>query len=443
MEAHYTGLPLILITADRPRVYRGTGAPQSAEQVGLFSHYTQAAFDLEEGDCYALDDWSGRGPLHLNVCFEEPKDALCRELKLDDALIIPEKFISSPLPFSPDPHFLHFLKQVNCPLVVVGALPAAQREACIHFIQSLQAPVYAEAMSGIREDVRLEPLRVSRIDSIWEVSARNNYPIDGVLRLGAIPTCRLWRDLEQMPHVNVYSVSEHPFSGLSHTGVFHTSLSHFFSWVSNCLPVKDYSLKERWLAADRVSYQQLLQLFEEEPEAEPSLIHALSAKFPSRSKVYLGNSLPIREWDQAATYAQKHYDMSANRGVNGIDGQVSTFLGFASPGQDNWAILGDLTAIYDLAAPWIGPQIADRAATVVVVNNGGGRIFARMFSHPAFQHQHELSFEPWARLWGCPYEKWESIPNEISPHFQSIRLIELVTNHAVTERFWDKLKSLP
>lgn len=62
IEAYYSGLPLILITADRPARFRGTGAPQSIEQVGLFGVYAETS----------LDAWSGAMPLHLNIEFDEP-----------------------------------------------------------------------------------------------------------------------------------------------------------------------------------------------------------------------------------------------------------------------------------------------------------------------------------------------------------------------------------
>jgi 2-succinyl-5-enolpyruvyl-6-hydroxy-3-cyclohexene-1-carboxylate synthase len=62
IEAYYSGLPLVLITADRPARFRGTGAPQSIEQLGIFGVY--AATDPEA--------WDRRRPLHLNIEFEEP-----------------------------------------------------------------------------------------------------------------------------------------------------------------------------------------------------------------------------------------------------------------------------------------------------------------------------------------------------------------------------------
>ena len=62
IEAYYSGIPLILITADRPARFRGTGAPQSIEQVGLFGVYAESN----------LESWSGAKPLHLNIEFDEP-----------------------------------------------------------------------------------------------------------------------------------------------------------------------------------------------------------------------------------------------------------------------------------------------------------------------------------------------------------------------------------
>jgi len=62
IEAHYSGAPLILVTADRPARFRGTGAPQSIEQLGLFGGY--AATEVE--------GWDRRSPLHLNIEFDEP-----------------------------------------------------------------------------------------------------------------------------------------------------------------------------------------------------------------------------------------------------------------------------------------------------------------------------------------------------------------------------------
>jgi 2-succinyl-5-enolpyruvyl-6-hydroxy-3-cyclohexene-1-carboxylate synthase len=439
MEAHYTGLPLILMTADRPRRFRGKGAPQSAEQVGLFSWYAHEVQDLAEGDECQLSNWTRQGPLHLNLCFEEPNDHDCHSIRLNFCEVAEPPIRQPDCCF--EESYLAFLKQTRFPFVIVGALPPSRHEAVIRFLLHLKAPVYLEGISGIREDPRLASLRITRIEQIWSVSAHQGYPIDGILRLGGVPTVRLWRDLEYKERqISVCSVSEQPFSGLSCADVITTSLSSFCTWAQTIKSSLNQS-DLKWKEVDRAAQHALLALFEEEPQAEASLIHALSSKIPTGSKVYLGNSLPIREWDQAATYEPRGFQMACNRGVNGIDGQIATFLGFSSPEQDNWSILGDLTVLYDLVAPWVSSQLPETSINLVLVNNGGGAIFKNMFAHRAFQNSHHLHFEPFANFWGWQYERWESIPSMISQS-QGPRLIELVPNAEATERFWQRLKEI-
>ena len=74
MEGYYSGDPLLLVTADRPRRSRGSGAPQAAEQVGLFGVYAPWNQDLAFGEICQLSEWNQKAPAHLNVCFEEPKN---------------------------------------------------------------------------------------------------------------------------------------------------------------------------------------------------------------------------------------------------------------------------------------------------------------------------------------------------------------------------------
>ena len=62
IEAYYSGLPLVLLTADRPARFRGTGAPQSIEQVEIFGAYAETSLSM----------WTGMRPLHLNIEFDEP-----------------------------------------------------------------------------------------------------------------------------------------------------------------------------------------------------------------------------------------------------------------------------------------------------------------------------------------------------------------------------------
>lgn len=367
MEAAYSGVPLLLITADRPRRYRGTGAPQTCEQVGIFGVYATFSQDLAENEQCTLEGWDLLSPAHLNVCFDEPLvDKICTEsfvpAKKTAIRVLGE---SRPLD--------HFLESVHRPLVLVSTLEARDREAVLSFLLELNAPVYAEAISGLREEPRLQHLRV------FDVVEH-----DSVLRIGGVPTIRLWRELEE----SVLSISPLPFSGLSSGALIQTDLTLFFS---------TYCVKKRFVPIPSQEKSEL--------SGEQLLIRRLSQRIPEGSLVYLGNSLPIRHWDAVA--GMRRFEVFASRGLNGIDGQIATFLGLCRPDRENWAVIGDLTALYDLAAPWIIPQLEAKKIAICVVNNGGGQIFKKMFASEAFLHTHNLSFEPIAKFWGLEYGSLE------------------------------------
>lgn len=410
MEAYYTSTPLIAVTADRPRRYRGCNAPQAAEQVGLFGIYTPLQYDLEADEHFSLTGWSGRSPVHLNVCLEEPK-----RKEASFSFKKPQEF-NSQLPNAHLNGLDQFLMDVDHPLVVLGALRLSVRETVTQFLVKLNAPVYLEGQSGLRTDRRLAHLRV------YDPQLKE---YDGVLRIGGIPTHRIWRELEGK---KVCSLSEHPFSGLPGGQIIHTCLDSLKSEASFSTPVLQ----------KQIEFQEgLLELFKDEPLAEATLIYQLSTSLPEKSLVYLGNSLPIREWDLAATYDDKQLEVQASRGLNGIDGQLSCFFGLCQKERLNVALLGDLTLLYDLVAPWCLKDLSFPYA-LVLINNGGGKIFSRLYDNPAIQNLHHLNFAHFAKFWQMPYQEWREVPAQ--PKLQG--LIELVPDPAATDRFNAKLDAL-
>jgi 2-succinyl-5-enolpyruvyl-6-hydroxy-3-cyclohexene-1-carboxylate synthase len=89
-----------------------------------------------------------------------------------------------------------------------------------------------------------------------------------------------------------------------------------------------------------------------------------------------------------------------------------------------------------MAGPWILNQLENIKVSIIVVNNGGGKIFSGMFPQPEFQNSHHLNFRSLAELWHLTYEKWSAIPNEgVAANAQ---LIEMTPDGESTERFWEK-----
>jgi 2-succinyl-5-enolpyruvyl-6-hydroxy-3-cyclohexene-1-carboxylate synthase len=398
IEAYYSGIPLILISADRPARFRGTGAPQSIEQVGIFGVYAETE----------LETWTRARPLHLNIEFDEPLLPPTH----------PRRTISPPSSAAEEGGLIARHSPggvVGKPLVILGALPPAQRDRVRNFVRTLNAPTYAEPLSGLREDPDL-PLITAGERMIGHAS------FDSVIRIGGVPTLRFWRDLEtrELPVVHFTDV---PFTGLTR-GELHPL---------DALPEPaTLPRDDAFFARDREIAARFAQILDDEPESELAMIRVLSNELTPGTRVYLGNSLPIREWDLAATREPRGFVYEANRGANGIDGQLSTFLGWTDPEHDNVCVLGDLTAIYDLNAPWIVPQLGHARFRIVIVNNGGGRIFSRVASlralDPALRERiientHGVRFEQWAKMW-------------------SIDVTELRPDEEASKRVWQRYDAL-
>jgi 2-succinyl-5-enolpyruvyl-6-hydroxy-3-cyclohexene-1-carboxylate synthase len=437
MEAYYTATPLVAITADRPRSYRGTNAPQTCEQVGLYGIYASWNADVEGSEKIDLSTWDRQSPAHINVCFQEP-------LKVDyEGIELKAKNEIVPEPLSVTSSFdaLNvFLNTVKNPLAIIGALDNSARACVKQILNRLNIPVYAESLSGLREDPSLAHLRIHQSANLWKTAAKHGYPIDGILRIGRIPTVRLWRDLEDLEgKVKVCSLSDVPYSGLSWGSVITTNFDQSLNnnALMNSFQQEKYAA---WRIADKHYQDRLEDLFKENALAEPSLVHTLSKRIPEDSVVYLGNSMPIREWDLATPYQARGFDMWATRGLSGIDGQISTFLGLCRQDVSNWALLGDLTTLYDMAGLWAAKQLQQTSFNLVIVNNGGGQIFSRMYKEPAFLNSHRLRFKALADLWEMEYLLWEEIPNILPIGGQ--RIIELIPHENATKTFWQKAGSL-
>lgn len=432
-EAYYTGVPLVAITADRPRSYRGTNAPQSCEQVGLYGIYAPWSADLEGEELLDISSWDKKGPAHLNVCFKEPLQCAYQ----GDELVIKKEKGCPHMPSKDLSRLSHFLAHVQRPLVLVGSLEAGVRDAVRAFLTRLGAPVYAEGTSGLREDAALSPMRVYQPTGLWHRAEKAGYPVDGILRIGGIPTARLWRDLEELEgKIQVCSVSDRPFSGLSWGDVIFSPLGALENY---CPRAFDSALSLNWKKVDGAYQKTVERLCKEEPCAEVSLMHELAVRLPKDAFIYLGNSLPIRNWDLAAPYVDKNFDVRATRGLSGIDGQVSTFLGLCRSDKSNWAILGDLTTLYDMAGFWVASQLKQISFTLFIVNNGGGQIFSRMYRQPEFINAHSIKFKALADLWGLDYERWEHIPENLP--LGGKRIVELVADPEAYQSFWQKLTS--
>lgn len=419
IESHYQGRPLIILSADRPSRFRGSGSPQSIEQKDIFGGMVEKCVDIEsELGVFASLEWSRLRPLHLNLCLEEPQshrpsiEALHSAARSCEA-VLREKVDPAPAPSVRSPGLGNLdVSLFQRPLVVVGPIARRWRGQVLEFLKGISTPIYAESTSGLSGVPELADRLLFGEDLAQAALSRG--VCDSVLRVGSVPTLRLWRDLEEkyrdLPVLNLVS-PEASWSGLGRKNavwnIEFRNLSSLKLKVSGESGAPAGASPVELFEASRKSAEFFGSLVERFPASEMALVSALSQR-TQNFHVYIGNSLPIREWDWVS-WRRGYRDIFANRGANGIDGQVITSLGW-SEGEKSPALtlVGDLTALYDLASLAVSPQLNPGCRHVVVMNNGGGMIFRRIFPNPSFLNTHETSFQGWAQMFGWNYRLWKS-----------------------------------
>ena len=429
IEAYYQKVPLILITADRPQKYRGTGAPQAIEQMGIFSQYANS-FDVVDEDTFPK---CSSYPLHLNICLEEPTE---------------QDWITGPLDLEKGPTDLFrgpedscvesiddFCRGADDLLVIAGSLSPQEGLQLLPFLKKLKAPLLADSTSNI------PPGEYSL--KCGEKLLRKWRPSQ-VLRLGGVPSFRFWRDLEtndlQVMNVMLKGCHEKSFSGLGRP-----SQDVLLSNLEVLNAVGERKLNSQIFDADTVLSRELESLLGEFPYSEVAFIRKLSS-YVKNSALYLGNSLPIREWSLLNPVNGPTF---GNRGANGIDGQISSFFGLANSYAETWAVVGDQTALYDLNSLALTHQKSKRNLNakrrIVIMNNGGGKIFSHLnysgvldaSQRKILENQHRWEFQSWAEMFAWDYQAWNKDNCLIDTQRDDI-IVEIFPDSTQSHHFWSE-----
>ena len=365
VEAAHAGVPLVVVTADRPARLRGTGANQTTEQDGIFGPFAPtldvAAVDLDDLRAFVRSH-EGRRPVHLNVQLDDP-------LLPDDAGWdggeVPEWTATLATPP------LERLVLDLGPRTVVVAGDDAGPPARV-LAERAGWPLLAEPSSGCRTG-------------------------DAVVR-----TYRLLLDGELGRQVERAVVFGHPTLSrpvsrlLARDDVEVVSVRHRGRWTRRPFPVAgqvdqldvpgpdDTAWLDAWRESDRATSRQLDRLLAAEPDLTPhEVAGAVSRAVPRRGLLVVGASNPIRDLDlMVAPYeVGGRRKVIANRGLAGIDGTTSSAIGAALGRPQSSraiALMGDVTFLHDTTGLFLGPREERPDLTIVVVNDDGGSIFATL-----------------------------------------------------------------
>ncbi len=399
LEAAHAGVPLVVVSADRPARLRATGANQTTDQVGIFGPLVPTYDVAAVADLDAIP-WDAPGPLHLNVRLDEP-------LVPEGALIPTVRDASSlgssgqvpglaPQPAAlvvevrgrPRPSLETTLAVGPRTVVVAGddAGPAARLLA-----EKAGWPLLAEPSSGARRGS--QALRTYRLLLGTELGAE----IERVVVFGRPTLSRPVTRLLAREDVEVLVVPGRGVWPVRPPG------SVALDGVPEAPGPDDSDWSDRWRAADRDLARRIDRLLADEPGLTPyAVAAAVSAALPAESLLVVGASSPIRDLDimEPAAPVGERRKVISNRGLSGIDGTISTAIGAALGRPESTraiALMGDVTFLHDQSSLVLGPEEARPDLTIVVVNDDGGAIFAMLEQGAP---EHAASYE---RLFGTPH----------------------------------------
>ncbi|XP_050226145.1 protein PHYLLO, chloroplastic isoform X2 [Mercurialis annua] len=440
VEASQDFLPLLLLTADRPPELQNAGANQSINQVNHFGSFVRFFFNLPVPTdniparmvLTTLDSavhWatsSPYGPVHINCSFREPLDDSPNKWMLS-CLKGLDNWMSSADPFTkyiempnslacsdsriPVTQILEIIEGAKKGLLLVAAIHTEDEIwECLILAKHLNWPVVADILSGLRlrkllscfPGVEENILFVDHLDhALLSNHVRAWMELDVVIQIGSrITSKRISQMLEVCFPLSYILVDDHPFRHDPSHSVTHRVQCSILQFV-DCLKKAQFIRRgSKWsdylTALDRmVAWNISFQIYAENSLTEPHVARVISEALSSESALFIGNSMAIRDADMYGCSYDKHSDsiagtmlnselqclgvrVSGNRGASGIDGLLSTAIGFAvGCNRRVFCLIGDVSFLHDTnGLSILKPRLPRKPMTILVINNHGGAIFS-------------------------------------------------------------------
>jgi 2-succinyl-5-enolpyruvyl-6-hydroxy-3-cyclohexene-1-carboxylate synthase len=459
VEARLAGVPLLLLTADRPPELREVGAAQTIDQDRLYGDHAKWFVDVAlpeatpellryartlAGRAAATAVAAPAGPVHLNFPFREPLvptpmappeglsagDALAWSGRPDGA---PWVVVSDPAPaaeVSAVRRLATRLATASRPLIVCGPQPNGALAAPLAALaRSLGAPLLADPLSQLRWGPHDRTTVIDRYDAVLrdDATAAGLAP-DLVLRIGGPPTSKALLQYLQRhgtAHHVVVDAARWPDPTLLAAEVVHADPRALCEQLLEGALADPAAPPDAWLTTWRAmdaaachalaSYRAALT----EP-FEGAALAEVAALVPAGGTLFVSSSMPVRDLDAFAAGDARPLRVLANRGANGIDGVVSSALGAAAAARARREgplvlVIGDIAFYHDMNG-LLAAKLHALDATIVVLNNDGGGIFSFLPQAGRPEHfeqlfgtPHGLTFAPVAELYGARYRLVETL----------------------------------
>ena len=443
-EAHEAGVPLVVLTADRPPELRDVGAGQVIDQIGLYGSAAKWFVEVGSHDdagparvrwmrslaCRAV--WTAMdarpGVVHLNIPLRDP-------LVPPAALPAPEppgRADGRPwlrVPAAPDDpgtsglELAALLRDRARGVIVVGRHDwrSPIGEATARFARRIGWPVLADPLGA----ARCGPSAIAHYDLILRdrAFATARRP-DAVLRIGDLPTSKALRSW-------LASLDDAAQIAFEPPGVWHDPAGVLGAVVrgdpaatleaasgalgdgaeppflpSDRLTPAQPAWLEAWQSADAAAELAIAATLRDEL-SEPRVARELASALDHADTLVVASSMPVRDVETYWPVLRRPPRVLSNRGANGIDGTISTAYGAAAAGARTVLLIGDVAFAHDVGGLLAGRR-HDLPLTIVAVDNDGGGIFEMLpisgerdvyEEHIATPHGLDLAHA--ATLYGC------------------------------------------
>ncbi len=430
LEAHHSGLPLIVMSADRPHELRGTGANQTTEQPGLFAHAPRLTIDLPAPSTQpseltrdarhartimarsitaALGTFTHHpGPVHLNVSLRDPLAPTTQELAT-----LTQWWVNTPTAQVTVPHHVATVTtqtteetspqastaptatlntDIHRPImshphtVVVAGDNAGVQAAAL--AERYQWPLISEPSSGAPSELCTVPapgglLRHAQRHPESPVARIVDATTQVIVCGHPTLTRPVMALMAQVDHLVIAPTDAGPWNDPTGNADLVIPLTELVSLPQHTTSHDDPPRGEwlnQWLHAAHNLTDSMRQMSSGNdltgPFTPQRLAMLLSDELDARHTLVLGSSSVIRDLDLYGALSPQ-VRVYANRGLAGIDGVTSTALGIAvaQPQHHCVLVVGDLTFLHDINGLLRGPQEPHINLTIIVLNDDGGAIF--------------------------------------------------------------------
>jgi 2-succinyl-5-enolpyruvyl-6-hydroxy-3-cyclohexene-1-carboxylate synthase len=357
LESSHSNAPLLVLTADRPARLRRTGSNQTTEQARIFGKSVRYFADVS-GPAFPMElafNALQTGPVHLNLQFEEP--LLDESI---DAQWLDEIAPNVPKVFTRQTAGTLYTKSTRGLLVIGHDRAGLSQESVEEFATNLGWPTIVEDPLSFKDALSHASVFLT------STKIRSEVKPDTVIVIGRTTLSRSVNALISTARKTIVIDPR-----MATVDSDRTADQKFLSLPALQVPAADSGWSATWKKLAERSAKIIADL---DQWSEEVFARELSKNIPTGSSLFIASSRPIRDIEGFAS-PRAGINVYANRGLAGIDGNISTALGVAIGAEKTFAVIGDLAFLHDVSAL---SHSADQKLRIFVIDNNGGGIFSTL-----------------------------------------------------------------